>query len=172
MNCRDRRRDGRGPGDRGPWRHPRRPWTRPQASSLGLGRLCGGLALAALGVVYGDIGTSPLYTIKKASARPAGRTLEEANVLGTLSLVFWSLILVVTSNTSAHLRADNRGEGGVLALGTPSPRACASARPRLDADLVASISGPALFYGDGLITPAISVLARSRASDRRTGARP
>jgi len=75
--------------------------------------------LAALGVVHGDIGTSPLYTLREAFGHAGGLHLSEAAMLGVLSLVFWSLILVVTVKYVALiLRADNRGEGGVLAPGT------------------------------------------------------
>src|SRR4029453_13773176 len=81
------------------------------------------LTLAALGVVYGDIGTSPLYTIKEAFGEAGGLELGEPTVLGVLSLVFWSLILIVTVKyVVLILRADNRGEGGVLALGTLARR--------------------------------------------------
>jgi KUP system potassium uptake protein len=118
------------------------------------------LALAALGVVYGDIGTSPLYTMREAFGHAGGLHLSEPAVLGVLSLVFWSLILVVTVKyVVLILRADNRGEGGVLALGTLASRAV----PRTPALCwlipALTIAGLALFYGDGLITPAISVLS-------------
>ena len=89
-----------------------------------------GLALAALGVVYGDIGTSPLYTIKEAFGEAGGLHESEAAVLGALSLVFWSLILVVTVKyVLLIMRADNRGEGGVLALSTLASRAGPRAAP-------------------------------------------
>ena len=119
-----------------------------------------GLTLAALGVVYGDIGTSPLYTMREAFGHAGGLRLSEAAVLGVLSLVVWSLILIVTLKyVLLVLRADNRGEGGVLALGTLAARAVGD-RGRLQGlVLVLSLAGLALFYGDGLITPAISVLA-------------
>ena len=81
------------------------------------------LTLAALGVVYGDIGTSPLYTVQQAFGEAGRLPLDEATVLGALSLIFWSLILVVTVKyVTLILRADNRGEGGVLALGTLAAR--------------------------------------------------
>jgi KUP system potassium uptake protein len=118
------------------------------------------LALAALGLVYGDIGTSPLYTMREAFGHAGGLHLSKPAVLGVLSLVFWSLILVVTVKyVVLILRADNRGEGGVLALGTLA----SSAVPRTPALCwlisALTIAGLALFYGDGLITPAISVLS-------------
>src|SRR5215204_3480124 len=118
------------------------------------------LTLAALGVVYGDIGTSPLYTIREAFGHAGGLHLSEPAMLGVLSLVFWSLVLVVTVKyVVLILRSDNRGEGGVLALGTLAARAVPRG-PALCALIPAlTIAGLALFYGDGLITPAISVLA-------------
>src|SRR5215218_2373602 len=118
------------------------------------------LTLAAIGVVYGDIGTSPLYTMREAFGHAGGLHLGEAAVLGVLSLVFWSLVLIVSVKyVVLILRADNRGEGGVLALGTLAARAVPD-RPALRALIPAlTIGGLALFYGDGLITPAISVLS-------------
>jgi KUP system potassium uptake protein len=118
------------------------------------------LVLAALGVVYGDIGTSPLYTLREAFGHAGGLHLSQPAVFGVLSLVFWSLIVVVTIKyVLLILRADNRGEGGVLALGTLAARAVHE-RPRLRMLIGAlAIGGLALFYGDGLITPAISVLS-------------
>jgi KUP system potassium uptake protein len=119
------------------------------------------LALAALGVVYGDIGTSPLYAIKEVFGNehhPVPITPD--NVLGILSLVFWSLIVVVSFKYVALiLRADNRGEGGVMAL-----MARVLAEEKLSPGtrrvmVLLGLFGAALFYGDGLITPAISVLS-------------
>jgi KUP system potassium uptake protein len=118
------------------------------------------LALAALGVVYGDIGTSPLYTLREAFGHAGGLHLSAPAVLGVLSLVFWSLILVVTVKyVVLILRADNRGEGGVLALGTLASRAVPKTPALCWLIPAFTIAGLALFYGDGLITPAISVLA-------------
>ena len=118
------------------------------------------LTLAAIGVVFGDIGTSPLYTMREAFGHAGGLHLSEPAVLGVLSLVFWSLLLIVTVKyVILILRADNRGEGGVLALGTLASQAV----PRTPALCwlipALTIAGLALFYGDGLITPAISVLS-------------
>jgi KUP system potassium uptake protein len=122
------------------------------------GRALATLALGALGVVYGDIGTSPLYALKECFSGPQGFPVSVANVLGVLSLIFWSLNFVVTFKyLSMVMRADNRGEGGILAL-------LALTRPRgtprgLQRVLVAAgLFGSALLYGDGIITPAISVL--------------
>src|SRR5215207_3206304 len=118
------------------------------------------LTLAALGVVYGDIGTSPLYTLREAFGHAGGLHLSEPAVLGVLSLVFWSLLLVVTVKYVALiLRADNRGEGGVLALGTLAARAVPRTPALCRLIPALTIAGLALFYGDGLITPAISVLS-------------
>ncbi len=123
------------------------------------GKVLGGLALAALGVVYGDIGTSPLYALKECFNGTHAVPLSTENVLGVLSLVFWSLNFVVSFKYIAMvLRADNRGEGGILAL-------LALARPRDQAVhrrnllIMLGLFGAALLYGDGMITPAISVLS-------------
>jgi KUP system potassium uptake protein len=117
------------------------------------------LALGAVGVVYGDIGTSPLYTLKEVFG-PHGVPASHDNVLGALSLVFWALILVVSVKYLLFImRADNKGEGGIMALMALAQR---SARdlPRMRlAIAVLGIFGAALFYGDGVITPAISVLS-------------
>ena len=116
-----------------------------------------GLALAALGVVYGDIGTSPLYALKECFAGPHGFAPTHDNVLGILSLVFWTLNVVVTFKYLALvMRADNRGEGGILALLAlvRGDRVHGGHR----ALIAAALFGSALLYGDGIITPAISVL--------------
>ena len=118
------------------------------------------LALAALGIVYGDIGTSPLYTMREAFGHAGGLHLSGPAVLGVLSLVFWSLVLVVTVKYVALiLRADNRGEGGVLALGILAARAVPRTPVLCRLIPALTIAGLALFYGDALITPAISVLS-------------
>jgi len=117
------------------------------------------LVLGALGVVYGDIGTSPLYTLREAFGETGGLPVQEATVLGVLSLVFWALIIVVTIKyVAVVMRADNKGEGGVLALGSLAQRGIDG--PRGQRALIGlAILGMALFYGDSLITPAISVLS-------------
>jgi KUP system potassium uptake protein len=116
------------------------------------------LTIAAIGVVYGDIGTSPLYTMREAFGERGDLPLGEATVLGVLSLISWSLFTVVTLKyVIVILRADNRGEGGILALATLAQRALSSRRQRTV--LVLAMIGAALFYGDGVITPAISVLS-------------
>jgi KUP system potassium uptake protein len=122
------------------------------------GRALAILAVGALGVVYGDIGTSPLYSLKECFNGPHGLALTQANVLGILSLIFWSLNFVVTFKyLSVVMRADNRGEGGILALlALARPSDAATGPKRL---LIAvGLFGAALLYGDGIITPAISVL--------------
>jgi KUP system potassium uptake protein len=113
--------------------------------------------LAALGVVFGDIGTSPLYVMRVAFGGGA-LPLNEAAVLGVLSLIVWSLILVVSLKyVMLMMNADNRGEGGILAISSLLTRRV-GARPRR-AIITLGILGAALFYGDGMITPAISVLS-------------
>src|SRR5215469_576478 len=113
------------------------------------------LAIAALGVVYGDIGTSPLYAVKQCFEDASH--VSKANVFGVLSLIAWSLTVVVTVKyVLVLMRADNRGEGGILALTVLAMRATASRSRWI---LYAGLVGAALFYGDGVITPAISVLS-------------
>ncbi|MDZ4738158.1 MAG: potassium transporter Kup [Rhodospirillaceae bacterium] len=117
------------------------------------------LAVGALGIVYGDIGTSPLYALREA-LRATDTPVSETSVFGLLSLIFWSLLLVVTVKYIVIvLRADNRGEGGILAVGALILQDATLSR-RFGAGVVAlSIAGAALFYGDCLLTPAISVLS-------------
>jgi KUP system potassium uptake protein len=119
-----------------------------------------GLALAALGVVYGDIGTSPLYTLQTVFDPDNGLHMNAQNVVGIVSLIFWSLTVVVSLKYVALiLRANNHGEGGIMALLALAASSVAS-RPRLRHTLLAvGVMGAALFYGDGVITPAISVLS-------------
>ena len=121
------------------------------------------LSLAALGVVYGDIGTSPLYALRE-SLNPAehGLALTRGNVLGVLSLIVWSLILLVAVKyVTIILRADNNGEGGILALMTLVNRCLPRQDRKRRIAVVLGLFGAALLYGDGLITPAISVLSAS-----------
>jgi KUP system potassium uptake protein len=117
------------------------------------------LTLAALGVVYGDIGTSPLYTMKEIFSPATGVALNAGNLVGAVSCIFWALMLVVTLKyVILILRADNRGEGGGLALTALATHAVSS-RPALRrALLLLGVAGATLFYGDSVITPAISVL--------------
>ncbi|MCX6858714.1 MAG: potassium transporter Kup [Verrucomicrobia bacterium] len=125
------------------------------------GKRLAGLSLAALGIVYGDIGTSPIYAFKECFARGHGAPVNTGNVLGVLSLIIWALILIVTIKYLVYvLRADNKGEGGILALlALAFPEAKSGHRSRLAKTFAAiGIAGACLLYGDGIITPAISVL--------------
>jgi KUP system potassium uptake protein len=129
------------------------------------------LALAALGIIYGDIGTSPLYTIKECFSGSHGMEATPDNILGILSLVFWSLIFVVSLKYVLFvLRADNKGEGGTFSL-------LATLRSRLQNNkkkwgilTVLTASGASLLYGDGVITPAISVLSAIEGLNMATDA--
>jgi KUP system potassium uptake protein len=121
-------------------------------------RRVAGLSLLALGVVYGDIGTSPLYSMRECFEGPHAVAPTHANVLGVLSLIFWALVIVVTVKYHVYvLRADNDGEGGILAL-MALVRPVVTGRGRW---ILVSLGlfGAALLYGDGIITPAISVLS-------------
>jgi KUP system potassium uptake protein len=118
------------------------------------------LSLAAVGVVYGDIGTSPLYTMKEIFGGVHPLATSTDNVLGILSLVFWSLIIVVSIKYVAFImRADNRGEGGIMALIALARRATPAKGYVRWILMTLGIFGAALFYGDGIITPAISVMS-------------
>lgn len=120
----------------------------------------GALAVAALGVVYGDIGTSPLYAFKEAFSGPHALPATEVHVLATLSAIFWAVMLIVSLKyVWVVLRFDNEGEGGVLAL-TALAQQFAAKNPKWSAFVVsAGVFAAALFYGDAIITPAISVLS-------------
>ena len=116
------------------------------------------LVLGALGVVFGDIGTSPLYTLQICMGETKDVTLH--GIMGILSLIVWSLIAVVTLKyVVVVMRADNRGEGGILALTALAMRGVSSRGKLAALVLAAGMAGAALFYGDGVITPAISVLS-------------
>jgi len=132
-------------------------------------RLTRGATLGALGVVYGDIGTSPIYTFRE-TLKAAGEAPAREPVLGLLSLIFWTLMIVVTVKYVIFvMRADNDHEGGIMALlglarsAEPDPRLAVFL-------LMAGIAGAALFYGDGIITPAISVLSAVEGLDVATPA--
>ena len=118
------------------------------------------LTLGALGVVFGDIGTSPLYTLKECLHAAGGHNAAMADLYGVLSLIFWAVTLVVTVKYLTFiLRADNKGEGGIFALLALVPEELRTARPGLISSVaVFAAMGAALLYGDGVITPAISVL--------------
>ncbi len=116
------------------------------------------LSLGALGVVYGDIGTSPLYALRECFRPEHGVLPTQDNVLGTLSLIIWSLVVIISIKYLALvMRADNRGEGGILAL--MSLVGARGDRKRRFALVALGLFGAALLYGDGMITPAISVLS-------------
>ncbi|MGA9395555.1 MAG: potassium transporter Kup [Azonexus sp.] len=118
------------------------------------------LALAALGVVYGDIGTSPLYAVKEVFAGNHPIPVNEANIFGSLSLFFWALIVVVSVKyVTFIMRADNRGEGGIMALIALALRDVQNKPKQARAVMIVGILGAAMFYGDGMVTPAISVLS-------------
>src|SRR5712692_4426545 len=133
----------------------------PTAKPHPQGRYLARLSLLALGVVYGDIGTSPLYALREAFHGQHGIPVTPGNVLGVLSLIFWSLLLIVTVKYHVVIiRADNKGEGGVLALmalvnGSRLARGLSPRRIMI----VLGIFGSALLYADGALTPAISVLS-------------
>src|SRR3954465_5170554 len=124
-------------------------------------RLRGAVAVGALGVVFGDIGTSPLYALKEAAeAAGAGGAPTPEAVLGALSLILWSLVVVVSLKYAILImRADNRGEGGIVALLALLNARDAPPRSWRASLLVVGLIGAALLYGDGAITPAISVLS-------------
>ncbi|HET7359150.1 MAG TPA: potassium transporter Kup [Rhodanobacteraceae bacterium] len=125
-----------------------------------MGKARTALVIGAIGVVFGDIGTSPLYTMKEAFNGEHGMPATALNVMGVLSLVLWTLVMVVAVKyVSFIMRADNKGEGGIMAMMTLALRASrASARMRRIIVLLALL-GAALFYGDGVITPSITVLS-------------
>jgi len=118
------------------------------------------LTIGALGVVFGDIGTSPIYATHLTIVATSGAFKTHYAVLGAISLIFWSLIIVVTVKyVGLIMRADNNGEGGVLSLATLAHRSPGLGRRAKTAIGIAAILGLALFYGDGMLTPAISVLS-------------
>jgi KUP system potassium uptake protein len=128
------------------------------------------LVAGALGVVFGDIGTSPLYTLKECLHAAGGEKVAMADLFGLLSLMFWSLIMVVTVKYLTFvMRADHHGEGGIFALLAIVPerfRTRASKSSRVTAMALLAVIGASLLYGDGVITPAISVLAAVEGLER------
>ncbi len=119
-----------------------------------------GLALAAIGIVYGDIGTSPLYSLKTVFDPAHGLPLTPANLVGVVSLIFWGLSVIVSFKyVTLVLRADNRGEGGIMALLVLALGAVGDRRRMHLGLLLIGVFGASLFYGDSVITPAISVLS-------------
>ncbi len=118
------------------------------------------LTLGAIGVVYGDIGTSPLYTMKEIFGPATGIPLDAAHLIGAVSVIFWGLMMIVTLKyVVLILRASNRGEGGIMALTALAAHAAGKTPGRRTALLLTGVLGAALFYGDSVITPAISVLS-------------
>lgn len=131
------------------------------------------LALGALGVVYGDIGTSPLYALRECFIGPHAVGISHANILGVLSLIFWSLIMVISVKYLTFvMRADNQGEGGILALLALSKAGVADRTAPFGryALLLSGLFGTALLYADGMITPAISVLSAVEGLEVATSA--
>ena len=151
--------------DAGPQRNP----VVSHASARGP-RIAVMAAVAALGVVFGDIGTSPLYALKTVFLLDGGAVrANQEDVFGVISLMFWSITIVVSIKYVAILmRADNDGEGGVMALAALAQRLYATRAGRAGALLVIGIVGVSLFYGDSIITPAISVLSAVEGLDVTT----
>ncbi len=118
------------------------------------------LSLGALGVVYGDIGTSPLYALRECFDHAEGLILNSQNILGVLSLIFWTLFIVICLKYMwVVLQADNKGEGGILSLMALATSAIKNSPRRQTWAIMMGLCGAALLYGDGVITPAISVLS-------------
>jgi KUP system potassium uptake protein len=127
--------------------------------SAGSSKRMSPLVVGAIGVVFGDIGTSPLYTLRQCFGGQHLVALTPANVLGILSIIFWALMIIVTAKyVTLIMRADNRGEGGILALTALVSRGLGDQGRRRWWLVGFGIFGAAMFYGDGMITPAISVL--------------
>ena len=131
-----------------------------EPSPSGPQKLMIGIVIAALGVVYGDIGTSPLYALRICFEGPKALPVTSGNVLGLLSLIFWSLVILISVKYLVLvLRADNKGEGGILALMTLLTKTQKHPALRHGLILTLGLFGASLLYGDGLITPVISVLS-------------
>jgi KUP system potassium uptake protein len=118
------------------------------------------MVMGALGVVFGDIGTSPLYTLRESFVHGSGMTPTPRHVMGVLSILFWAVTLTVTIKyVTLIMRADNKGEGGVMALATLAMQGLNGRAPHIRAAIITfAVVGLALFYGDAIITPAISVM--------------
>jgi KUP system potassium uptake protein len=131
----------------------------PEHGKHGASRPSFGVLMAVLGIVYGDIGTSPLYAFKASLQLFDAARTTPTEIMGVLSLIFWSLIVIVTLKyVFLVMRADNRGEGGILALMALAQRVSVG-RSVKSAIALVGIAGACLFFGDGVITPAISVLS-------------
>ena len=126
------------------------------------------LALMALGIVFGDIGTSPLYALRECFVGPSGLSLTERNILGVVSVMLWTLVLIVCVKYVLFvMNADNRGEGGILALmALVTSLKGAFQKNHYGLFVVLGILGVALLYSDGVITPAITVLGAVEGSGR------
>jgi KUP system potassium uptake protein len=120
-----------------------------------------GLTVAAIGIVYGDIGTSPLYALKEVFSPENGAVvLNHQNILGVVSLIIWGLTVIVSLKyVSLILRADNRGEGGIMALLALALVSVKENQKWVGTLTIVGVIGASLFFGDGVITPAISVLS-------------
>src|SRR5215469_2291181 len=118
------------------------------------------LMIGAIGVVYGDIGTSPLYTMKESFLGPHPLAVDPLHIFGVLSLIFWTLMMIVTVKyVSVAMRADNRGEGGSFALLSLIARNLDDKKNWTSTLVILGVLATCLFYGDAMITPAISVLS-------------
>jgi KUP system potassium uptake protein len=138
---------------------PEAPAAAPASAAHSSRKRLAPLVIGAIGVVYGDIGTSPLYTLRQCFTGAHHLPLNPENVLGILSIVFWALVIIVTLKyIMLIMRADNRGEGGILALTALVARGTEQHTRRRWWLVGFGIFGAAMFYGDGMITPAISVL--------------
>jgi KUP system potassium uptake protein len=155
-------------GERPPRSEPIHP-DAPHAPVHPTGRYLLTLSVAALGVVYGDIGTSPLYALRECFHGAHAIAPTPDNVMGVLSLVFWALVIVISGKYIIFvLRADNQGEGGILALTALATPIKILSRTERWPLILLGIFGAALLYGDGMITPAISVLSAVEGLDTAT----
>ena len=125
------------------------------------------MVVGALGVVFGDIGTSPLYTLRETFVHGSGMTPTPRHVMGVLSILFWAVMLTVTVKyVVLIMRADNKGEGGVLALATLTTQGLSSRTPHARRIVMLfAVVGLALFYGDAIITPAMTVMSAAEGLD-------
>ena len=121
--------------------------------------------LAAIGIVYGDIGTSPLYTMQEVFDAKHGLALNQGNILGIVSLILWGLIFIVSLKyVTLVLRASNRGEGGIMALTALTLESVGKGNKLYFPLVILGIIGASLFYGDGVVTPAMTVLSAIEGS--------
>ena len=124
------------------------------------------ITLGALGIVFGDIGTSPLYALKECFSPEHGIPFSSGAVLGIISMLFWSITIVVSLKYVLFvMRADNNGEGGVLALMALTLRTAVAGSRRAKVLMMLGVFGACMFYGDVVITPAISVLSAVEGMD-------